>query len=76
MTMSQIILSDTHMDIYRYRHSVWLQYGDGMAKVIGITIRTNGRKRRKIAVTSVTPKTNTWKLEEYKVMQKESVWMI
>ena len=41
-------------------------YGDGMAEVIGITIITNERERRKIIVTYVPPKTNTWKLEEHK----------
>ena len=32
-----------------------VQYGDGMAEVIGITIRTNERERRKIIVTYVPP---------------------
>ena len=47
------------------------QYGDSLAEVNSITIRTNGRDRRKIIVTYVPPRTNTWKLEEYKTMQKE-----
>ena len=47
-----------------------VQYGDDMAKVIRITIQTNGRERRKVIVTYVPPKTNTGKLEEYKAMQK------
>ena len=42
-----------------------------MAEVISIIIRTNERDRRKIIVTYVPPRTNTWKLEEYKTMQKE-----
>ena len=33
-----------------------VQYGDGMAEVIGITIRTNERDRRKIIGTYVPPK--------------------
>ena len=48
-----------------------MQYGDGMAEVIGITIRTNERDRRKTVETYVPSKTNTWKLEEHKAMQKE-----
>ena len=40
-----------------------------MAEVISITIQTNERDRRKIVVTYVPPKTNMWKLEEYKAMQ-------
>ena len=46
-----------------------VQYGDGMAEVIGI-IRTNERERRKIVVTYVPQKTITWKLEEHKLMQE------
>ena len=42
-----------------------VQYGDGMADVIGIT-----REKRKIVVMYVPPKANTW-LEECKVFQKE-----
>ena len=48
-----------------------VQYGDGMAEVIGITIQTSGRERRKIVVTYVPSKTNTWKLVEYRIMPKE-----
>ena len=48
-----------------------VQYGDGMAEVIGKTILTHERDRRKIVVTYVPQKTNTWKLEEYEAMQKE-----
>ena len=48
-----------------------VQYGYRLAEVIGITIQTSGRDRRKIIVTYVPPRTNTWKLEEYKTMQKE-----
>ena len=47
-----------------------VQYRDSLAEVIGITIRTNGRDRRKIIVTCVPPRTKTWKLEEYKTKQK------
>ena len=47
-----------------------VQYGDGMAEVIGITIQTSGRERRKIVVPYATPKTNRWKSEEYKGMQR------
>ena len=36
-----------------------VQYGDGMAEVISITIQTNERYRRKIIVTYVLPKINT-----------------
>ena len=46
-----------------------VQYGDGMAEVIGIIIWANGRERRKIIVTYVPPKTNMWELEEHKLMQ-------
>ena len=46
-----------------------VQYGDGLAEVIRITIGTNERDR-KIIVTYVPPRTNMWKLEEYKTMQK------
>ena len=48
-----------------------VQYGDGMAEVISIIIRNNERDRRKIIVAYVPPRTNTWKLEEYKTMQRE-----
>ena len=48
-----------------------VQYGNGMAEVISITIQTNERDRRKIIVTYMPPRTNTWKLEEYKAMQRE-----
>ena len=47
-----------------------VQYDDGMAEVIDITIPDNGRERRKIIVTYVPPKTNMWKVEEHKVMQE------
>ena len=47
-----------------------VQYGDGQAEVIRITIGTNERDR-KIIVTYVPPRTNTWKLKEYKTMQRE-----
>lgn len=48
-----------------------VQYGHGMAEVIGITIRTNGREKRRIILTYVPPRTNTWRLEEHKEMQRE-----
>ena len=48
-----------------------VQYGEDKAEVIGLTIRTSGREKRKIILTYVPPKTNTWKLEEHKEMQKE-----
>ena len=47
-----------------------VQYGDGMAEIISIIIRNWG-KRRRIILTYIPPKTNTWKLEEHKEMQKE-----
>ena len=47
-----------------------VQYGDGMAEIISIIIRNWG-KRRRIISTYVQPKTNAWKLEEHKEMQKE-----
>ena len=47
-----------------------VQYGDGMAEVIGIRIPNSGRERRKIVVPYATPKTNRWKSEEYKGMQR------
>lgn len=36
-----------------------------------IIVRTSGRKRRKIIVTFVPPKSNTWKLQVCKEMQGE-----
>ena len=48
-----------------------VQYGDGLAEVIGLTIRTSGRNKRRIILTFVPPKTNTWRLEKHKEMQKE-----
>ena len=42
-----------------------------MAEVIRRAIRNTGRERRKIVATYEPPKTNTWKIEEHKVMQKE-----
>ena len=48
-----------------------VQYGEDKVEVIGLTIRTSGRVKRKIILTYVPPKTNTWKLEEHKEMQKE-----
>ena len=33
-----------------------VQYGDGMAEVIGITIKTNERERRKLITKYVPPK--------------------
>ena len=47
-----------------------VQYGYGMAEIISIIIRNWG-KRRRIILTYVPPKTNAWKLEEHKEMQKE-----
>ena len=48
-----------------------VQYGDGVAEVLDITMRISKRERRKIIVAYVPPKTNAWKYEEHKVMQKE-----
>ena len=48
-----------------------VQYGEGMAEVIGITIKISKRVRRKIIVTYVPPKTNVWKMEEHREMHKE-----
>ena len=42
-----------------------------MAEVISIKIGTSGREKRRIIVTYVPPKTNTWRLEEHKEMQRE-----
>ena len=50
-----------------------VEFGDGMAEVISIVIKTNGWEKRKIIVTYVPPKTNAWELEKYKEMQYE-VW--
>ena len=50
-----------------------VEFGDGMAEVLSIVIKTNGKERRKIIVTYVPPKTNAWELEKYKEMQCE-VW--
>ena len=47
-----------------------VQYGDGMEEVIGITIRTSGKARRRIILTYVPPRTNAWKMEEHKEMQR------
>ena len=44
---------------------IWVdevQYGDGLAEVIGLTTRTSGRNKRRIILTYVPPKTNTWRL--------------
>ena len=48
-----------------------IEYGDNAAEIASITIRTNGRERRKIIVTYVPPKTNTWGLAEHQEMQRE-----
>ena len=50
-----------------------VEFGDGMAETMGIVIKTKGGERRKIIVTYIPPKTNAWKLEEYKEMQYD-VW--
>ena len=47
-----------------------VHYGNGKAEIIRIIIRNWGKKRR-IILTYVPPKTNAWKLEEHKEMQKE-----
>ena len=48
-----------------------VQYGDGMAEALSITVKTSGRIRRRIVVSYVPPKTNSWRLEEHKEMQRE-----
>ena len=48
-----------------------IEYGDNAAEIASITIRTNGRERRKIIVTYIPPKTNTWGLAEHQEMQRE-----
>ena len=48
-----------------------MQYGEGLAEVIGLTIRTSKRNKRRIILAYVPPKTNTWRLEEHKEMQNE-----
>ena len=48
-----------------------VQYGDDRAEVIGITIKTSKREKRKIITTYVPPKTNAWRIEEHREMQKE-----
>ena len=48
------VLILTRKDIYVEED----QYGEGMAEVIGTTIKINKREKRKIVVTYVPPKTN------------------
>ncbi len=48
-----------------------IEYGENAAEIASITIRTNGRERRKIIVTYIPPKTNTWGLAEHQEMQRE-----
>ena len=36
-----------------------VQHGDGLVEVIGVTIQTNGRERRKIILMCMPAKTNT-----------------
>ena len=48
-----------------------VQYGEDTAEIVSITIRTNERERRRIILTYVPPRTNTWGLDKHKEMQKE-----
>lgn len=50
-----------------------VHYGDGMAEVIGLTIGTGRKERRKIIVTYVPPKTNAWQLQEHKEMYRQVI---
>ena len=50
-----------------------VSYGEGMMEIMGITIKTGEMKKRKIIVTYVPPKTNAWKVEEHREMQKEVI---
>ena len=50
-----------------------VEFGDEIAEVICIVIKTKSKERRKIIVTYIPPRTNTWELERYKEMQCE-VW--
>ncbi|MPC68930.1 hypothetical protein E2C01_063141 [Portunus trituberculatus] len=47
-----------------------VHYGEDKVEVMGVTIKTEELKRRKIIVTYVPPKTNTWGTEEHKDMQR------
>ena len=48
-----------------------VQHGEDLAEIISITIRTKWRERRRILLTYVPPRTNTWGLDKHKEMQKE-----
>ena len=50
-----------------------VHYGDGIAEVIGLTIGTGRKERRKIIVTYVPPKTNAWQLQEHKEMYRQVI---
>ena len=47
-----------------------VQYGNGMAEVICITIKIKGNENRKVVLVYVPPKTRAWKQEEHKEMQR------
>ncbi|MPC51248.1 hypothetical protein E2C01_045092 [Portunus trituberculatus] len=50
-----------------------MQYDEDKVEVMGVTIKTEDWKKRKIIVTYVPPKTNTWETEEHKDMQREVI---
>ncbi len=49
-----------------------VEYGDGMAETLSVMIKIKKSEKRKVIVTYIPPKTNTWETNRYKIMQLET----
>ena len=49
-----------------------VEYGDGLAEIASVIIRTGGSEKRKIIVVYIPPKTNMWEINTYKNMHNET----
>ena len=50
-----------------------VQYGEGMAEVLSLKVKTENKEKRRIIVAYVPPKTNTWRAEQHSEMQKGTI---